>query len=205
MRTQIVAILGNVDSPFPPAGLIAWLDGLTASISPCRRKHRHLLEDQSLIHSGAILCCHRRRLPVHFRADQRATRTIRASDNRIPGWSWLTEERVRRIPHVASPPTSKTIRCLAGNLIFLAFFLAVQQFPAPLFGLPIETRHVAFPQRSSAFAFVGLDGAPNLWLVLWAATGVAAIGLICPSVSFALALNVALRSRHVSRMSPWRE
>ena len=91
---------------------------------------------------------------------------------------------------------------LAGNLIF-GFLLGGTTVFGTLFGLPIDIRHVAFSSAFVGIAFVGLDGTPDLWLILWAASGVAAIGLINLSVSFALALNVALRSRQVSD-TPWR-
>jgi hypothetical protein len=72
-----------------------------------------------------------------------------------------------------------------------------------LFGLPIDIRHVAFSSAFVGIAVVGTDFAPNLWLLLWAVLGVAAIGFINLTVSFALALNIALRSRQVSD-TPWR-
>ncbi|HMW64820.1 MAG TPA: preprotein translocase subunit TatB, partial [Accumulibacter sp.] len=51
--------------------------------------------------------------------------------------------------------------------------------------------------------FVGLDFSPDPWLFAWAVLGVAAIGLLNLSVSFALALTVALRSRQVPDGEWW--
>jgi site-specific recombinase len=72
-----------------------------------------------------------------------------------------------------------------------------------LFGLPIDIRHVAFSSAFLGIALVGLDFAPDIRLFAWAALGVAAIGCINLTVSFALALNVALRARRISE-AQWR-
>ena len=72
-----------------------------------------------------------------------------------------------------------------------------------LFGLPIDIRHVAFSSAFVGIAFATLDFASHLWPLVWSALGVAAIGLINLSVSFSLALNVALRAREVTD-TPWR-
>jgi site-specific recombinase len=72
-----------------------------------------------------------------------------------------------------------------------------------LVGLPIDIRHVAFSSAFVGIAFVGLDFTPDPWLFAWAVLGVAVIGFMNLAVSFALALNVALRSRQVSE-SQWK-
>ena len=72
-----------------------------------------------------------------------------------------------------------------------------------LLGLPIDIRHVAFSSAFVGVALVGLDFSAHLSAVVWAALGVGMIGFINLSVSFALALDVALRSRQVSD-AQWR-
>jgi site-specific recombinase len=91
---------------------------------------------------------------------------------------------------------------LAGNLWF-GFLLGGTTLFGLLVGLPIDIRHVAFSSAFVGIAFVGLDFSPDFWLFGWAALGVAMIGFMNLTVSFALALNVALRSRQVSD-SQWK-
>ena len=62
---------------------------------------------------------------------------------------------------------------------------------------------MAFSSAFVGIAVAASDFAPNHWLLLWAALGVATIGFVNLTVSFALALNIALRSRQVSD-TPWR-
>ena len=91
---------------------------------------------------------------------------------------------------------------LAGNLLF-GFLLGGTTLFGVLLGLPIDIRHVAFSSAFVGIAMAGLDFAPDLRLLVWAVLGVAGIGFLNLAVSFALALNVALRSRQVSD-SQWR-
>jgi site-specific recombinase len=108
------------------------------------------------------------------------------------------EYRMRR----AAAYIGDNFGALTGNLVF-GFLLGGTTIFGILFGLPIDIRHVAFASAFVGVAFVGLDFAPDLWLLLWAALGVAAIGVVNLTVSFGLALNVALRARQVSE-TPWR-
>ena len=107
------------------------------------------------------------------------------------------------IAYVRIPPFIVT---LAGMLLFRGLAQAIlggTTIFGVLFGLPVDIRHVAFSSAFVGLAVVGTDFAPNVGLLLWAVLGVAAIGFVNLSVSFALALNIALRSRQVSD-TPWR-
>ncbi|MEO8411214.1 MAG: hypothetical protein ABI478_11645 [Propionivibrio sp.] len=92
---------------------------------------------------------------------------------------------------------------LAGNLLF-GFMLGGLTVFGDLFGLPIDTRHVAFSSAFIGISFVGSGFAPDPGLLLWAALGVVAIGFFNLVVSFVLALKVALRARQVTE-TPWRK
>ena len=92
---------------------------------------------------------------------------------------------------------------LASNLAF-GFLLGGTTILGVLLGLPIDVRHVALSSAFIGISLVDLNFAPDHWLLLWAVLGVAAIGFINLSVSFALALKVALRSRQVTQ-TPWRQ
>lgn len=66
-----------------------------------------------------------------------------------------------------------------------------------LLGLPIDIRHIAFSSANLGYALVAFDFELPLKTVLWAGFGVALIGLTNLTVSFALALWVALKARGV--------
>ena len=201
-RSQIIAILGNVGIAIPLSALIAFAV-LTISgehfTSP--EKSQHLLAEQSLIHSGALFYAAIAGACLFISGLISGYYDNYAAYNRIPerilqlGWPkrLLGEARMRRV----AAYIGDNLGALAGNLLF-GFLLGGTTLFGLLVGLPIDIRHVAFSSAFIGIACVGLDLAPGLWLFFWAALGVAAIGFMNLTVSFALALNVALRSREVS-------
>jgi site-specific recombinase len=85
---------------------------------------------------------------------------------------------------------------LAGNFFF-GLFLGSTGTLGYLFGLPVDIRHIAFAAANFGYALVALDFTVPVPTLLWTCLGVGLIGLTNLSVSFALALWVALRSRDV--------
>lgn len=201
-RSQIIAILGNIGIAIPLSALIAfvvlWLSGEHFT-SP--EKSLHLLEDQSLIHSGAVFYAAMAGVCLFISGLISGYFDNYAAYNRIPerilqlGWPkrLFGEARMRRV----AAYVGDNLGALTGNLLF-GFLLGGTTLFGLLVGLPIDIRHVAFSSAFIGIAIVGLDLAPDLWLFVWAALGVIAIGFTNLAVSFALALNVALRSRQVS-------
>jgi site-specific recombinase len=207
LRSQIVAILGNIGIAIPLAALIAYSVlrvGGEHFVSP--EKAAHLLEEQSLIYSGAVFYAAIAGVFLFLAGLISGYFDNYAAYNRIPerilqlGWSkrLFGESRMRRV----SAYIGDNLGALASNLFF-GFLLGGTTIFGLLLGLPIDIRHVAFSSAFVGIALVSLDFSPDLWMFLWAAIGVAAIGLINLAVSFALALKVALRSRQVSE-APWR-
>src|SRR5574337_906255 len=86
---------------------------------------------------------------------------------------------------------------LAGNFLF-GFMLGGVTALGVLFGLPLDIRHIAFSSAHSAYAIASLDFAVGWQTVAVAALGVGLIGVVNLTVSFALALWVALRARQVT-------
>ena len=207
VRTQIVAILGNVGVAVPVAALIAlaaFLSGNGHFVTP--DKAEHLLAEQSLIHSGAIayaavagICLFLAGLISGYFDNYAAYNHI---PQRIRQLNWarrlLGEYRLQRV----ATYVGDNLGALAGNFLF-GFLLGGITLFGILFGLPLDIRHVAFSSAFVGIGFVGLDGQPDLWLLLWATLGVTAIGILNLAVSFSLALKVALRSRQVSTI-PWK-
>lgn len=206
VRSQIVAILGNVGIAIPLSGLIAYaIFSVTGEHFVSPEKATHLLEEQSLIASGAVFYAAIAGICLFLAGLINGYFDNYAAYNRVPErilqlkWPkrFFGEHRMRRV----SDYIGDNLGALSGNLIF-GFLLGGTTIFGLLFGLPIDIRHVAFSSAFVGIAIVGADFAPNHWLLLWAALGVAAIGFINLTVSFALALNVALRSRQVSD-TPW--
>lgn len=201
-RSQIIAILGNVGIAIPLSALIAFsILAVSGNHFTSPEKSRHLLEDQSLVHSGALFYAAIAGACLFVSGLISGYYDNYAAYNRIPErvlqLAWpkrvLGEARMRRV----AAYIGDNLGALAGNFLF-GFLLGGTTLFGLLVGLPIDIRHVAFSSAFIGIAVVGLDLAPDLWLFVWAALGVAAIGFMNLTVSFALALNVALRSREVS-------
>jgi site-specific recombinase len=129
----------------------------------------------------------------------------------IAGWfeNWAT---YRRLPEaIAQAPRIKAllggeraarvaaliednVAALGGN-VSLGFLLGMAPVVAGFFGLPLDVRHVTLSTGQLALASwsygPGIFALPDLW---WAVAGIGAIGVMNLSVSFGLALWVAIRS-----------
>jgi site-specific recombinase len=201
-RSQTVAILGNVCIAIPLAALLALaIFGITGEHFTSAEKSHHLLSEQSLVHSGAVFYAAIAGVCLFISGLISGYYDNYAAYNRIPerilqlGWPrrLFGEARMQRV----AAYIGDNLGALAGNLLF-GFLLGGTAFFGLLVGLPIDIRHVAFSSAFVGIGVVGLEFDAAPWLFVWAALGVAVIGLINLAVSFALALNVALRSREVS-------
>ncbi|MCX7891378.1 MAG: site-specific recombinase [Burkholderiales bacterium] len=85
---------------------------------------------------------------------------------------------------------------LAGNFLF-GVMLGATATVGQLFGLPLDIRHIAFSSANFGYALVALDFALPWQTYAWSLAGIALIGFTNLTVSFALALWVALRSRGI--------
>ena len=207
VRSQIVAILGNIGLAIPLAGLIAYtVFAVSGQHFISTEKAGHLLAEQSLIDSGAVFYAAIAGVCLFLSGLISGYFDNFAAYNRIPkrllqlGWPrrLFGEARMRRV----AAYIGDNLGALAGNMIF-GFMLGGVSIFGVLFGLLIDIRHVAFSSAFVGIAFVTHDFRPDLWSFIWATLGVAAIGCINLAVSFALALNIALRARHISE-TPWR-
>ena len=207
VRSQIVAILGNVGLAIPLSALIAYaVFSVTGEHFVDAQKATHLLEEQSLVASGSAFYAAIAGVCLFLAGLINGYFDNYAAYNRVPErilqLKWpkrlFGEYRMRRVSNYIG----ENLGALSGNLIF-GFLLGGIAIFGVLFGLPIDIRHVAFSSAFVGIAVAASDFAPNHWLLLWAALGVATIGFVNLTVSFALALNIALRSRQVSD-TPWR-
>lgn len=86
---------------------------------------------------------------------------------------------------------------IMGNFIF-GVFLGSTATIGFLFGLPIDIRHIAFASANLAHGLFNLSANQMSWeVILLSILGVALIGMVNLMVSFSLALFVALRSKEV--------
>jgi site-specific recombinase len=91
---------------------------------------------------------------------------------------------------------------LAGNFYF-GCLLGGMSGLGILLGLPIDIRHIAFSSAFVGFASFSLDFMLSWQSAAYIALGLALIGLVNLTVSFGLALYVAMKSRKV-RFNQWR-
>ncbi|HJV91937.1 MAG TPA: preprotein translocase subunit TatB, partial [Azonexus sp.] len=66
-----------------------------------------------------------------------------------------------------------------------------------ILGLPLDIRHIAFASANLGYAVNGFQFALPLKAILWAALGIALIGLTNLAVSFWLAMRTALKARNI--------
>lgn len=86
---------------------------------------------------------------------------------------------------------------LAGNF-FLGIFLGSIGIVGAFFGWDVDIRHITFSTGNFAVALVGLDFKISLYDLIYTILGIIGIGIFNFSVSFGLALFVAIRSRGVN-------
>ncbi|WP_174873998.1 site-specific recombinase [Vogesella oryzae] len=199
LRTQLVAILGNVLVAIPVAWLIAVCWRAVAG-SPVidLDKAAHLLHDQNPIDSLALL--HAAIAGVYlFLAgliagyyDNKAI--YRQIPQRLAALPWLKrllgEQRTRKLARYVE----HNLGGLAGNFYF-GLFLGITGTIGFLLGMPLDIRHITFSSAYLSYAAVSYDYHVPADMALWAVTGVVLIGVVNLLVSFTLALWVALRAR----------
>ena len=204
-RSQIAAIIGNVGVAVPVAMLIGMTFHTVAGehlIDP--GKAAHLLADVDPLHSGALfyaavagVCLFLSSLVAGFYDNA-------AAYNRIPERLLQLKWPRRLLGDACMYRVAEYVRnnlgALAGNLSFGFMLGGVTAFGV-LFGLPVDIRHIAFSSAYLGYAAVAFDFSVAAKTMAWAALGVGLIGLINLTMSFALALFVALRARGVSGTS----
>ena len=129
----------------------------------------------------------------------------------IAGWfeNWATfrklPEAVAQSPRIvallgperavrAARVIEDNVAALGGN-VSLGILLGMEPVIAAFFGLPLEVRHVTLSTGQLALASwsfgTGIFALPAFW---WAVAGIGMIGFLNLTVSFGLALSVAIRS-----------
>ncbi len=206
IRTQFVAVLGNIIIAFPMAYLIAWgyfyLQGQHL-VTP--EKAEHLLHDIDPFHSLALfyaaiagVCLFLSGLISGYYDNKAVYAHIPA---RIAQLRWLHrllgEARLRKLAGYIE----NNLGGLMGNFYF-GILLGSMGTLGFLLGLPIDIRHITFSAAYFAISLVGLEHYITWQTAVISILGVLSIGAVNLLVSFSLALFVALRARQV-RFTQW--
>lgn len=206
VRSQIAAILGNVGLAVPSAMLITWaVVAMSGTHLVPTGKADHLLADAHPLASGALLYAGVAGVCLFLSGLISGYYDNVSAFNRVPerlrqlGWlkRLLGPRRVDRI----AAYVDDHLGALAGNFAF-GFLLGGTTATGTLFGLPLDIRHIAFSSAFVGYSISAYDFAPDWPSVAWAAAGVAGIGLVNLTVSFALALRLAFSARQVSLGNP---
>jgi len=201
LRSQFAAICGNVFLAFPCALLLgAALNALFGApfINPA--KTEHLLHDlnplaiSTFVHAAiagvwlffaGLISGYFDNAAAHHHLPERVGRA---------GWlkALLGASGAGRVANYLN----ENLGALAGNFFF-GFMLGCTALLGLLLGADIDIRHIAFGAANFAYALAGTGFEVSYPLLLTCALGVALIGLVNLSVSFTLALWVALRAQGV--------
>ena len=207
LRTQFVAIMGNVMLAIPVALIIsfAWLQ-YTGVPMIDSEKAGHLLHDLDPFHSLALphaaiagvylflsglIAGYYDNLAVYNNIGARIQRHKLLMY--ILPKSWL--QRLGGF-------IEANLGAIMGNFLF-GVFLGSTATIGFIFGLPIDIRHIAFASANLAHGLFNISADEISWsVILVSILGVALIGIVNLLVSFSLALFVALRSKEV-RFFEW--
>jgi site-specific recombinase len=207
MRSQLIAIFGNVVVVVPVAMLLAWA-ALHFAGQPLvtADKAHYLLASIDPVHSGSLayaaiagVCLFLSGLIAGYHDNIAVYNKI---PQRLRAVTWLQKLLgVARLDRVANY-IENNLGALAGNFYF-GCMLGGMSALGVLLGLPIDIRHITFSSAFVGFASFSLDFMLSWQAGAYAALGLVLIGLINLAVSFSLALYVAMKSRKV-QFNQWR-
>jgi site-specific recombinase len=207
MRTQFIAILGNISIAMPSAVLIAWLwqryldQPILTQYKALEMLHEiNPFTSLALFYAAiagvwlfvaGLIAGYYDNLAVYHQIGPRLRQhpTLQR---------WLGKARLDK----TSVYIENNLGALAGNFWF-GIFLGSTGTVGYILGLPLDIRHIAFSSANFAQAVFSLNTLPDISLVLMSFLGVLMIGMTNLMVSFGLALFVALRARRV-QYAQWR-
>jgi site-specific recombinase len=207
MRSQLVAILGNVVIVIPVAIFLAWaMLQYSGQHFVTPDKAHQLLASIDPVYSGSLIYAAVAGVCLFLSGLIAGYHDNLAVYNKIPqrlrAVKWLQKLLgIPRLERVANY-IENNLGALAGNFYF-GCLLGGMSGLGILLGLPIDIRHITFSSAFVGFASFSLDFMLSWQVAAYAALGLALIGFINLAVSFGLALYVAMKSRKV-RFNQWR-
>ena len=200
VRTQFVAVLGNVGLAFPLACLIAflWLTVFGAAVAP-PEKLNAMLADVHPLTSGALFFAAVAGVGLFLSGlvsgyfdNQARYHALGDRVARSPRFARLGAQRARRLGDYLDAHYG----AILGNLFF-GMYLGLVGTAGAMTGLPIDIRHVAFSSANVGTALVSLNWNEVRTVLPWALVGVVGVAAVNLLVSFTLALYVAVKSRQL--------
>ena len=207
IRTQFIAILGNISIAIPVAALIAlsWDMALHEPLMN-HAKAAKTLHDLNPFTSLAVphaaiagVCLFLSGLIAGYFDNMAVYRKV---GPRIQAHQklkrWLGQERLNKF----AAYIERNLGALAGNFLF-GIMLGSMGTIGYILGLPLDIRHIAFASANFIQGLININGSPDIGLIIVSFLGVILIGLTNLFVSFTLTIIVALRARRV-RFEQWK-
>ncbi|WP_410567935.1 site-specific recombinase [Acinetobacter sp. H1(2024)] len=207
IRTQFIAILGNISIAIPTAALItfAWQFYLDEPLLT-HTKATYLLHSLNPFTSLAVphaaiagVCLFLSGLIAGYFDNMAVYRKVgpRLKAHRRLR-SLFGQERLNRFAEYIE----RNLGALAGNFLF-GVMLGSMGTIGFILGLPLDIRHIAFASANFIQGLMTINGSPDIGLIIVSFLGVLCIGLTNLFVSFTLTIIVALRARRV-RFEQWK-
>lgn len=207
IRTQFIAILGNISIAIPTAALITllwqWImnepllshakaDSLLHSLNP--------FTSLAIFHAAiAGVCLFLSGLIAGYFDNMAVYRKIGPRLKAHPKLKiWLGQEKLNNFSNYIE----RNLGALAGNFLF-GIMLGSMGTLGFILGLPIDIRHIAFASANFMQGLICMNGTPDFGIIFVSFLGVLLIGLTNLFVSFTLTVIVALRARRV-RFEQWK-
>jgi site-specific recombinase len=207
IRTQFIAIIGNISIAIPTAAFIAWLwqTGLHEPLMN-HAKAAKTLHDLNPFTSLAIphaaiagVCLFLSGLIAGYFDNMAVYRKV---GPRLKAHQklklYIGQERLNTLAEYVE----RNLGALAGNFIF-GIMLGSMGTLGFILGLPLDIRHIAFASANFIQGLMNINDSPDIGLIIVSFLGVLLIGLTNLFVSFTLTIIVALRARRV-RFEQWK-
>ncbi|WP_180171250.1 site-specific recombinase [Acinetobacter sp. YH12023] len=207
IRTQFIAILGNISIAIPVAALIAlsWDMALHEPLMN-HAKAAKTLHDLNPFTSLAVphaaiagVCLFLSGLLAGYFDNMAIYRKVGPRIQAHPKLKRIMgQERLDKL----AAYIERNLGALAGNFLF-GIMLGSMGTIGFIFGLPLDIRHIAFASANFIQGLININGSPDIGLIIVSFLGVILIGLTNLFVSFTLTIIVALRARRV-RFEQWK-
>ncbi|SEL76871.1 site-specific recombinase [Acinetobacter sp. DSM 11652] len=207
IRTQFVAILGNISIAIPVAALITMMWPLILGEQLLNHsKATYLLHSLNPFTSLAVphaaiagVCLFLSGLIAGYFDNMAVYRKVGPrlkAHHRLK--NWLGADRLEKFANYIE----RNLGALAGNFLF-GIMLGSMGTIGFILGLPLDIRHIAFASANFMQGLLSINGTPEIGLIIVSFLGVLLIGLTNLFVSFSLTIIVALRARRV-RFEQWK-
>ena len=207
IRTQFIAILGNISIAIPTAAVITllWQYGMDEPLLNHAKATRTLhslnpFTSLAIPHAAiAGVCLFFSGLIAGYFDNMAVYRKV---GPRLQAHAHLKlilgQERLNKF----AAYIERNLGALAGNFLF-GIMLGSMGTIGFILGLPLDIRHIAFASANFIQGLMNINGSPEIGLIFVSFLGVLLIGLTNLFVSFTLTIIVALRARRV-RFEQWK-